>query len=72
MYYLLCGALGAASGLGWYLFTGQWQMPYWVFVACAVGCTFISDLMERLVESMRARGARPAGYPLARHRKKVL
>lgn len=69
MYYLLAGALGAASGLGWYLATGQWQMPYLVFLAFAVASSLIADVVEHLVESMHGRGSRPAGLPPARHRK---
>ncbi|MCX4911865.1 hypothetical protein [Streptomyces sp. NBC_00878] len=68
MYYLIAGVLGAASGLGWYLTTGQWQMPYWVFIASCVACSLIADVLERLVEFRRAR---PVARPPARHRKGV-
>lgn len=71
MYYLIAGVLGAASGLGWYLTTGQWQMPYWVFIASCVACSLIADVLERLVELRHASRARPGDRPPARHRKPV-
>ena len=71
MYYLLCGALGGASGLVWYLATGQWQMPYLVFLAFCVASSLIAEVVERLVEFRRACRARPADHPPARHRKPV-
>ena len=71
MYYLISGALGAASGLGWYLATDQWQMPYLVFLAFCVASSLLAEVVERVVELRRACRDRPVGRLPARHRKGV-
>ena len=65
-YLLLCAVLGFASGLAWWMWTGQMSMPPWFVIVMSAVCALIADVVENAMDARRARRARPAG---PRHRK---